>query len=74
MLNKEFYKELSHWYFWAIKEVQFPNEPLQIDFSSVENYEEAVKEHKGKNVIRLLTRILFIWFIKEKKSYSRRII
>ena len=66
LLNKEFYKELSHWYFWAIKEVQFPNEPLQIDFSSVENYEEAVKEHKGKNVIRLLTRILFIWFIKEK--------
>ncbi|WP_395063214.1 Eco57I restriction-modification methylase domain-containing protein [Flavobacterium sp.] len=66
LLNKEFYKELSHWYFWAIKEVQFPNEPLQIDFSNVENYEEAVKEHKGKNVIRLLTRILFIWFIKEK--------
>ena len=66
LLNKEFYKELSNWYFWAIKEVKFPNEPLHIDYNSIENYEDAVKEHKGKNVIRLLTRILFIWFIKEK--------
>lgn len=66
ILNKTFYNELSNWYFWAIKEVQFPNEPFQIDFDSLEKYDEAVKEHKGKNVIRLLTRILFIWFIKEK--------
>lgn len=66
ILNKTFYNELSNWYFWAIKEVQFPNEPIQLDFDSLEKYDEAVKEHKGKNVIRLLTRILFIWFIKEK--------
>lgn len=67
LLNKEFYKELSHWYFWAIKEVQFPNEPNQIELALDDDaYAEALKEHKGKNVIRLLTRILFIWFIKEK--------
>lgn len=66
LLNKVFYKELSNWYFWAIKEVRFPNEPLQLDFDSLEKYDEALKEHKGKNVIRLLTRLLFIWFIKEK--------
>jgi tRNA1(Val) A37 N6-methylase TrmN6 len=66
ILNKVFYNELSNWYFWAIKEVKFPNEPLRIDFASDDIYDEAVKEHKGKNVIRLLTRILFIWFIKEK--------
>ena len=66
ILNRVFYKELSNWYFWAIKEVRFPNEPLQIDFESLEKFDEALKEHKGKNVIRLLTRLLFIWFIKEK--------
>ena len=66
LLNKVFYKELSNWYFWAIQEVRFPNEPLQIEFDSFEKYDEALKEHKGKNVIRLLTRLLFIWFIKEK--------
>ncbi len=66
ILNKSFYNELSNWYFWAIQEVQFPNEPLRIDFNNDEAFDEALKEHKGKNVIRLLTRILFIWFIKEK--------
>lgn len=66
LLNKVFYKELSNWYFWAIQEVRFPNEPLQIEFDSFEKFDEALKEHKGKNVIRLLTRLLFIWFIKEK--------
>jgi adenine-specific DNA-methyltransferase len=66
ILNKVFYKELSNWYFWAIQEVRFPNEPLQIEYDSLEKYDEALKEQKGKNVIRLLTRLLFIWFIKEK--------
>lgn len=66
VLNKAFYNELQNWYFWAIQEVNFPNPPLRIDFSSDNDFDEALKEHKGKNVIRLLTRILFIWFIKEK--------
>ena len=66
ILNKAFYGELQNWYFWAIQEVHFPNPPLRIDFSSDNDFDEALKEHKGKNVIRLLTRILFIWFIKEK--------
>ncbi|QTF62277.1 Eco57I restriction-modification methylase domain-containing protein [Mucilaginibacter rubeus] len=73
ILNKSFYKELSNWYFWAIKEVNFPNNPLRIDSPSDEAYEEALKEHKGKNVIRLLTRILFIWFIKEKNLIPEEI-
>ena len=66
ILNKKFYKELQTWYFWAIKEATFPNTPNRFDFETDEKFDEAVKEHKGKNVIRLLTRILFIWFIKEK--------
>ena len=66
ILNKAFYGELQNWYFWAIQEVHFPNPPLRIDFSSDNDFDEALKEHKGKNVIRLLTRILFIWFVKEK--------
>ena len=67
ILNKKFYKELQTWYFWAIKEVTFPGTPNRFDYETDEKWDEAVKEHKGKNVIRLLTRILFIWFIKEKK-------
>lgn len=70
ILNKRFYQELQSWYFWAIKEVTFPNAPKILDKGidgDAKKFEEALKEHKGKNVIRLLTRILFIWFIKEKK-------
>ncbi|WP_303920882.1 TaqI-like C-terminal specificity domain-containing protein [Draconibacterium sediminis] len=73
ILNKKFYNELQSWYFWAIKEVTFPNAPNRFDFESDDKFDEAVKEHKGKNVIRLLTRLLFIWFIKEKNLVPEEI-
>ena len=31
-----------------------------------ETQDDKVREHNAKNFIRLLTRILFVWFIKEK--------
>ncbi|MDH1884124.1 Eco57I restriction-modification methylase domain-containing protein [Empedobacter sp. GD03797] len=68
ILNKKFYKELSNWYFWAIKEVKFPSEPTLEDAVTLsKDYDDLVNEHKATNVIRLLTRLLFVWFIKEKK-------
>lgn len=81
ILNKKFYQELQSWYFWAIKEVRFPNAPGRLDinekgeykYDSNSEFDEAVNEHKAKNVIRLLTRILFIWFIKEKKLIPEEI-
>lgn len=54
-LNKNFYKELSNWYFWAIKHISFPGD--------IEKNEEI---RNATSLIRLLTRIIFIWFIKEK--------
>lgn len=54
-LNKKFYKELAYWYFWALKEVKFPDDELKDD-----NTRNPV------NVIRLITRIIFVWFLKEK--------
>jgi len=60
LLSKKFYKELSNWFFWAVENVSFPNELTTF------NSEKRV-EHNSKNVIRLLTRLLFVWFIKEKK-------
>ena len=57
LLNEKFYKELSNWYSYAVSEVVFPNQPKDTD---------NVEEHKSQNVIRLLTRFLFVWFIKEK--------
>ncbi|MBN1290264.1 MAG: N-6 DNA methylase, partial [Candidatus Latescibacteria bacterium] len=54
-LNKRFYKELSCWYFWAMNEVSFPDD--------VEKNDDI---RNATNLIRLITRVIFIWFIKEK--------
>jgi hypothetical protein len=73
LLNKKFYEELSNWYFWAIKEVTFPGEPTihtlfeETGSTDEKKLQEFKQEHNAKNVIRLLTRFLFVWFIKEKK-------
>lgn len=67
VLNKKFYQELSNWYFWAIKQVKFPNEPTLAEAHEKKVViEDLIQEHKAKNVIRMLTRLLFVWFIKEK--------
>jgi adenine-specific DNA-methyltransferase len=61
ILNKKFYQELSNWYFWAIHKVSFPSEPTG------KNDDELLKTHRANNVIRLITRLVFTWFLKEKK-------
>ncbi len=54
-LNKRFYTELAWWYFWAVKQVDFPK-GSGLDAS----------KRNSVAVIRLLTRLIFVWFIKEK--------
>ena len=65
-LNKRFYTELSNWYFWAIKTVVYPGSKMEADQNSLFMEDEKSREHNAKNLIRLLTRLLFVWFIKEK--------
>ncbi|MFH1672909.1 MAG: Eco57I restriction-modification methylase domain-containing protein [Pseudomonadota bacterium] len=55
LLSKQFYRELSNWYFWALQHVEFPD--------------DAEKDREVRNatsVIRLITRFMFVWFLKEK--------
>lgn len=54
-LNKRFYSEIANWYFWALPQVEFPAQ---------EGVESEITRATG--VIRLLTRLIFTWFIKEK--------
>lgn len=68
LLNKKFYQELSNWYFWATQHVSFPGEPTIEDAHHKKaKLEDLLQEHRATNVIRMLTRLLFVWFIKEKK-------
>ena len=54
-LNKRFYRELSNWYFWALPQVRFPTD--------LESDDEKLR---ATSLIRLLTRLIFCWFLKEK--------
>ena len=52
-LNRDFYKELFKWFEWAVSEAKFP-------------VEETKTLSPQEHVIRLITRLLFVWFLKEK--------
>ncbi len=53
-LNKKFYKELLKWFEWAKETAKFPTG----DSKQPIKWEDQI--------IRLITRLLFVWFIKEK--------
>ena len=52
-LNRRFYRELFEWFERAVNESTFPNDG-------------AGEGSQQRHVIRLITRLLFIWFMKEK--------
>lgn len=61
LLTKDFYDDLYKWYQWAIEPstgVTFPN---------IVGHSEDDRSDISTNIIRLITRLLFVWFIKEKK-------
>jgi adenine-specific DNA-methyltransferase len=66
LLNKNFYEELANWFFWAKKHSHFPLYDQKADKYDLFHDLEKAKEHEAKNLIRLLTRTLFVWFIKER--------
>jgi REP element-mobilizing transposase RayT/tRNA1(Val) A37 N6-methylase TrmN6 len=54
-LNNKFFQEVSHWYFWATETVKFPD-----------GGEADESLRNATSVIRLITRLIFVWFLKEK--------
>jgi len=54
-VTKQFFREIANWYFWALKHIRFPKDaPKEAD------------GHDHVSVIRLITRLIFCWFVKEK--------
>lgn len=58
-LNKRFFQEVANWYFWASRQVTFPK-----DAGPNKEVRNAT------SLIRLITRLIFCWFIKEKGLIS----
>ena len=59
VLNKQFYQKLFNWYLWALTKAEFPQ---------IRPEEDKIKNdvHQSESLIRLLSRLLFCWFMKEK--------
>ncbi len=60
-VTKAFYEEIANWYFWALKLTKFP--------------QDAETEPNGRNiaVIRLITRMIFIWFMRQKNIIHKKL-
>lgn len=58
-LNEDFYKEISAWYYHAVKTIKLPIKPAYI-----KTHEENVKNF----TVRLISRLIFAWFLKEKQE------
>lgn len=61
LLTNKFYNELFGWYVWAVDsatDVYFPNDP-----------DDDKDDYEGRDtkIIRLITRVMFVWFIRQKK-------
>ena len=59
-LTKDFYNDLFKWFSWTLTEevgVTFPNDTRTSNDD---------KEKLEEKIIRLITRVLFVWFIKHK--------
>ncbi|MCQ2343805.1 MAG: N-6 DNA methylase [Paludibacteraceae bacterium] len=64
LLTKKFYSELSDWYAWAVQIAKFPN-----------NIETKVDDQRfnHESCIRLITRLIFVWFLKQKHLIPREL-
>jgi adenine-specific DNA-methyltransferase len=60
-ITKEFYNELQNWYYYAMDQVKFPD-----DYKYSDDPEKDKEIRNAQSLIRLLTRLIFIWFLKEK--------
>ena len=66
-LTKQFYKDLFDWYQWAVNPVSgvyFPNNT---------STEDDDREDIETKIIRMITRVMFVWFIKQKELVPNKI-
>lgn len=63
-LTKRFYRELQNWYFAALKVIRFPNDISTTSDDTAYNSEAT---------IRLITRLIFVWFLKQRNLIPREL-
>ena len=69
-VTKEFYDRLFAWYEWALKCVKYPRGiDKAVELVDSKQDEKLISTH----IIRLITRLIFVWFIKQKKLVSEEL-
>ena len=63
ILNEDFYKDLSAWYYYAVSKIKLID--IADAYAGRPNPEE---ENTKQFVIRLIARLIFCWFLKEKEQ------
>ena len=66
-LTKQFYNELFSWYQWVLS----PNS--NVTFPNNTKIQEDDREDLDTKIIRLITRIIFVWFIKQKQLVPNKL-
>ena len=60
LLTKKFYNDLFEWYQWAV------SPEAKVTFPGDVDTQEDDREDIDTRIIRLITRLMFVWFIKQK--------
>ena len=66
-LTKEFYSELYNWYLWASSDsvnIRYPNNACDPNDD---------RDYLSEHLIRLITRLMFVWFIKQKSFIPKEL-
>ena len=70
-LNKQFFKKIANWYFLSVYYSKFPYEYLKSDPKHKDKSDTELQEIANqKATIRFITRMIFVWFLKEKGLIS----
>jgi type I restriction-modification system DNA methylase subunit len=66
-LNERFYRDVANWYFWALTNdaIVYPRSIEEI------SDRQELEKHRSIFLIRLLTRLIFCWFLQEKGLLPR---
>ena len=66
-LNKQFFKTIANWYFLSVARSKFPYDYLKGDPKHKGKTKAELQELANqKATIRFITRMIFVWFLKEK--------
>jgi len=56
-LNNKFFEKISNWFYWAATKVKFKDK----------NFHSEVTEDNANFLIKIISRLIFIYFLKERK-------